>query len=350
MRYVPIVKVESGMVLGQSIYNVDGKLMLARHVILNQEFILNLQNQGYPGIYVDDEFTDGIEIQEIISPEVRREAVKNVHDLFLKQDHKNDAAQEEISIKQCVMSVVDEILANGDVMCNMLDLKTYDGYTYFHSVNVAVLSAMMGAQIGMNRKELEILTTAAMLHDIGKKFLPIDVLNAPRKLTEEEFQILTQHPKLGFDFLRNTYDFPSLTYLSVLEHHEWYDGNGYPLQKKGDEIPVSARIIKITDVYDAMTSKRPYHDPALPSDVVEYIMGRSGMEFCPEMVSLFLSKIAVYPVGCEVELSNGERGIVVENFKEFVLRPKIKIMGTGEIRNLRDDRDARNIIITKLLM
>lgn len=350
MRYIAMANINPGMALGQDIYDGEGRLLLAKHVILNIEYIANLQNQGFPGLYIDDEFTNGIQIQEIISPEVRREALKGVHDLFLEQNHKQNAASDEQKIKSMVLNVVDEILSNGDVMCNMLDLKTYDDYTYFHSVNVAVISAMMGAQYGMTRDELSILTSAAMLHDIGKKFLEVDVLNAPRALTEEEKKIVLEHPRLGFEFLRETYNFPSLVYSSVLEHHEWYNGEGYPLKRAGDDIPIYARIIKVADVYDAMCSKRPYREPSQPSEIVEYIMGRSGMEFAPEIVELFLAKIAVYPVGCEVELSNGQHAVVIENFNDFILRPLVKIIDTGKELNLMLDREARNVTIVRLVI
>lgn len=350
MRYMPIKNIISGMALGQDIYDGEGRLLLAKHVILSEEYIASIQGQGFPGLYIDDEFTDGIQIQQVISPEVRQEAVKGVHDLFLERNHKENSMTEESQLKALVLNVVEEILSNGDVMCNMLDLKSYDGYTYFHSVNVAVLSAMMGVQYGMNKDELTILTSAAMLHDIGKKFLEIDVLNAPRQLSAEEMEIVKAHPRLGFEFLRKTYNFPSMVHTSVLEHHEWYNGEGYPLNKARDEIPVYARIIKIADVYDAMSSKRPYHKPSQPSEIVEYIMGRTGMEFDPEIVDLFLEKIAVYPVGCEVKLSNGQHAIVIENFKDFILRPLVKVIETGKELNLMQDREAWNITILKLVI
>ncbi|MFV0464619.1 MAG: HD-GYP domain-containing protein [Lachnospiraceae bacterium] len=350
MRYIPITKVSAGMALGQDVYDGKGNLLLARHLILGTEYIKSLEGLGFPGLYIDDSFTDGIEIHHIISPEVRREAVKNIHDLFLEHNNKANAAVEEMRIKNLVLNVVDEILSNGDVMCNMLDLKTYDDYTYYHSVNVAVLSAMIGAQYGMREKDLAVLTTAAMLHDIGKKFLPTDILNAPRALTVDEKREMIQHPRKGFEFLRETYQFPAMVALSVLEHHEWYNGDGYPLKKSGKEIPIYARIIKLADVYDAMNSKRPYHDPTEPAEIVEYIMSRSGTEFDPEIVQLFLKKIAVYPVGCEVELSNGRHAIVVENFRDFILRPRIKVLETAEEINLMNDPNARNITINKLLI
>lgn len=350
MRYVPMNLAEPGMALGQELYDGDGQLLVARHLILDKDYIKALSELGFPGVYIDDEFTEGIRIQEVVSPEVRREAIRGVRELFISNAYDEDAAEEEARIKKLVLDVIEDILSNGDVMYNMLDLKVYDDYTYFHSVNVAVLSVMMGSQMCMTRQELTILATAAILHDIGKKFLSLELLNTPKLLGAKEKQLLLDHPRLGFEFLKQHFHFPSMVCLSVLEHHEWYNGEGYPLHKAGNDISIYARIIKLADTVDAMGSKRPYHEPAQPSEIVEYIMGRMGSEFDPNVVITFLNKIVAYPVGCEVELSNGQHAVVMENYSDFVLRPKIKILETEKVVDLMQDEKARNITITKLLI
>lgn len=342
---MPMAKVETGMALGQDIYNGEGRLILGRHVILNNDNLQELLSLGFPGIYIDDEFTEDLMVTEVIRPEVKREALKMVHDLFL--DNKN-LPMEQHNLQEVVIDVMEEVLNNGDVMCNMLDIKTYDDYVYFHSVNVAVLSTMIGAACNMNKEELDILTTAALLHDVGKRFVEEDVLNVKRALTEEERIMIVQHPKLGYDFLVENFDFLPEVYDSVLEHHEWYNGCGYPLRRSGSEIPIYARIIKLADVYDALTSKLPYHEAVPPSEAVEYIMANAGAEFDPELVDVFMRKIAVYPEGCEVRLSDGRTAVVMENYKEFILRPKVKVIPTGEIINLKSDNEARSLTILEL--
>ena len=233
-------------------------------------------------------------------------------------------------------------------MYNMMDLKNYDDYTYFHSVNVATLAAVLGVRYGLSEYELKVLTTGALLHDIGKKFVKADVLNARRPLTEEEKRMVLQHPKLGYEFLKRNYDFDPDVCEGVLGHHEWYNGEGYPLRRSGENISIYARIIKVADVYDAMTSKRPYHDALSPSDAVEYIMAMNESEFDPAIVDIFLKWVAVYPVGCEVELSDGRHAVVVKNYHDFLLRPKIRVMESGEEIDLLSDIDARHITILRL--
>lgn len=347
MRYMPISRIEDGMALGQDIYDGEGTLLLEKHLILNDEYIKNLVDLGFPGIYIDDEFTENLIIPQVIRPEVKSEALKKVHDLFLDNPR---LPMEQQNLQKIVMDVMEDVLNNGDLMCNMMDVKTYDDYTYFHSVNVAVLAAMIGAACNMNQKELNILTTAAMLHDVGKRFVEKDVLCAKRELSEEERMLIKQHPKLGYEFLKDNFEFEPEVYDAVLHHHEWYNGAGYPRQDSGEEISIYARIIKLVDVYDALTSKVPYHEAVSPSEAVEYIMANAGGEFDPELVNVFMRRISVYPVGCEVELSDGRTAIVMENYREFILRPKIKMIPDGEIIDLKSDGDARCLTILELLM
>lgn len=347
MRYMPMSKIESGMALGQDIYDGEGRLLLVKHLVLNEEYIGNLEQLGFPGIYIDDEFSEELIIPEVIRPEVKREALKKVHTLF--QDNPN-IPMEQQNLQKVVLDVMEDVLNNEDVMCNMLDIKTYDDYTYFHSVNVAVLATMVGAACNMNREELSILTTSAMLHDVGKRFVDEEVLCARRELTEEERLQIKQHSKLGYEFLKDNFEFPSDVYTTVLEHHEWYNGAGYPFGRSGAEIPIYARIIKLVDVYDALTSRLPYREVISPSEAVEYIMANAGAEFDPELVNIFMRKMAVYPIGCEVKLSDGRTAVVLENHREFILRPKVKIIPDGENIDLKSDESARNLTILELLI
>ena len=346
MRYIPISMLETGMMLGRDIVDGTGRMLLSKDLFLNQDYILSLSEMGYPGAYINDKFSEGVEIVQVIQPEIKREALGIVSTLFIDKG----ATASQDCIDEIVMKVVEQILENSAVMCNLLDLKKYDDYTYFHSINVAVLSAMIGVALNMDFQELKELTTAGMLHDVGKRFIPIEILGAQRALTTEERKVIQEHPKQGCDFLKEHYDFSDIFYDGVMGHHEWHDGTGYPNEKSGDEIPLFGKLIKLVDVYDALTSKRPYHEAQTPSDAVEYLMAMNGIEFDPKVLVVFLAKIAVYPIGCMVELSNGQQGIVIENFGDFILRPKVKLLSDGTILDLKDDKCTRNITIKRLVM
>lgn len=161
---------------------------------------------------------------------------------------------------------------------------------------------------------------------------------------------MRKHPELGADYLKGNYHFSTLVYVGVMQHHENYDGTGYPLGKSGEHIPLYARIIRLVEQYDNMVSLHRGRENLSPSDAMEYLMAGSGSLFDPKLVELFVEKIAVYPVGCEVELSNGMHGVVAKNFERFFLRPVVKVVETGEMLNLRDDPDTRSIIITKMVI
>jgi len=346
MRYIPISMLETGMMLGQDIVDGAGRMLLSKELFLNQEYILSLTEMGFTGAYINDEFSEGVEIIQVIQPEIKREALGIVSTLFI--DKGSRATQD--CVDEIIMKVVEEILDNSSVMCNLLDLKKYDDYTYFHSVNVAVLSAMIGVAMKMDFEELKELTTSAMLHDVGKRFIPIEILGAKRALTPEERMVIQEHPRQGCEFLKEHYHYSDHIYEGVMGHHEWYDGTGYPKGIARDEISLFGKIIKLVDVYDALTSKRPYHEAQTPSDAVEYLMAMNGIEFDPEVLLVFLRKVAVYPLGCMVELSNGQQGIIVENFGNFILRPKVKLLKDGTIVDLRDDKNARSVTIIKMVM
>lgn len=350
MRYLPTSKLTPGMALAQDIYDGSGRLLLAKHLLLTAEYISNLEFLGFPGIYIDDEFTRGIEIQQVLTPQVRCQALKMIHDLFVFSTDTSELPVNELKLQKTVEHVVEDILSNGDVMCNMMDIKDYDDYIYYHSINVGVLSTMVGVRCGCSMEQLCQLTTAALLHDIGKKYIDIEITNGPWPLKGKDRETWKKHPKLGAEFLRSSYNFSSIVYTSVLEHHEWYNGEGYPLGRAKEDITLFARIIKLVDCYDTLISKRPSRDAMTPSDAMEYLMAMAGAEFDPQLVNIFIRKIAAYPVGCEVELSNGWHAVVARNFEDFALRPLVKVIDTQTMLNLRDDPEGRSITVGKMIM
>lgn len=349
MRYIPVNQLKENMILGQELFNAAGKILLENHTVLTEENISFIAFLGIPGVYVDDEFSKEAQIQEVILPEVKRAAVSIVKDVFIKTEDGSMDPEEE-RIKAIVEEIINNILENKDVMTNLLELKTYDDYTFFHSANVAVLSGVIGAKCNITPMEMEALVTAGFLHDIGKIFIKPEIINAPRALTEAEKIMVKDHPKLGFDLLINHFHFSDIVTQAVYEHHEWVNGEGYPRRVAKDDIMFISKILRAADVYDAMTSNRPYHAPFLPSEVMEYIMGRTGLEFDAKVVRIMSKELCIFPVGCEVELSDGAHGIVIENHKGFVMRPTIKLIPTGEIVDLCEDRTKWKLVISRLLM
>lgn len=203
--------------------------------------------------------------------------------------------------------------------------------------------------LGLSRKALNDLAMGALVHDIGKVFIDKKIINKAAKLTPEEFEEIKKHSTLGFNYICSNSKIPEEARSSVLMHHEQYNGNGYPAGISGEEISLFGRIVCVADVYDALTSDRPYRPAMLPSDAVEYIMSGYNTHFEPKIVDAFTKKVAAYPVGTCVKLSSGDVGIVVKNFESSCLRPKIRLLHenkpTNDFIDLTHDRTSYNITI-----
>ncbi|MBO6215665.1 MAG: HD domain-containing protein, partial [Lachnospiraceae bacterium] len=244
MRYVPINQLKPGMVLGQELYDASGHMLLGKYTKLTEDHISYMLFIGVMGIYVDDDFSRDVQIKEIVQPEVRKKALKTIG-VFFGEAAGGDIPGDESHIAENVKNIVQGVLDNEDVMYNMIEIRTYDEYTYFHSANVAILSGVIGAKCGLSEQELSDVVTAGFLHDIGKVFIDPEIINAPRQLTQEEKLKMKDHPTLGYEFLTKNFNFGKAVNNAVYEHHEWYNGNGYPRRLRGEEIQKISRILKL---------------------------------------------------------------------------------------------------------
>lgn len=355
MRFVPTYCLREGMILGDNLYNNYGDLMLSSGTVLTREYVRSIERLKYNGVYIDDDISKDIEIINVINDSVRAQTVKGIKDVFIHCEKGKDVKQDFRDAKLQIENIVDQIFANKNLMVNMIDMKVFDDYTYYHSVNVAVLSIVLGVALDMDREELCNLGFAALMHDIGKVFINKDLLNKNGMLTTAEFEEIKTHSLLGCNHIKKGYGVSNSSYMGILDHHEKYDGGGYPNNLKGNRISWYGRIISVADVYDALTSDRPYRKAMLPSDAMEYIMASTGTLFDPKVVEIFVRKIAPYPIGTCVRLSNGLTGIVLENYESLCLRPRIRIfMDENEMQieayelDLAD-HDSLNITVVEIV-
>lgn len=330
MRFITLDKVEPGMFLGKAVFDQVGRMLIGKKCAVTQEHLDRLIGRGFLGLYIEDELSKDIEIEEAITAELREQGVECVRNRDI------DGCM-EVSRR-----IVEQIIHGGKVSLDLVDLRTYDDYTYRHSVNVAVLSTIIGMGVHLKESELTELCAAALMHDLGKIWIDEEILNKPARLTKEEFQIMKMHAQYSYDLIKERLDISAKTKSGVLFHHENEDGSGYPEGLEGEEIHLFARIIHVADVYDALTSKRPYKEPYSSADAIEYLMGGSSILFDRNIVDIFLHYVPVYPKGMNVVLSDGREGIIVENNRENILRPKIRLL-TGEDINLAMDSEYRNI-------
>ena len=355
MRFVSINDLIPGMVLARPFIGELGALMLSSNTILTEGLVKAVQKLQYSGLYIRDEFSEGIEPDDLISQELRNSSVGAVQRLMIEMKTPTTFRERGIGdIQELVDKIVNEILNNDGAMVNLIDLKSFDLYTFQHSVNVCVLSCAMGAAYGFSKAKLNELALAAILHDIGKVFVPISILNKPGALSPEEFEVVKKHANDGGEYVRSTFHFNNAIAMPIKQHHERYDGQGYPMRLAGGSIHLFARIVTVADVYDAIMSKRPYHEAVMPSEAYEYVMGNSGAHFDPEIVTVFIKTVLPFPIGVNVLLSNGMKGLVFKNNPSFPMRPLIKIEKQSDppehfFLDLSSDPNAMGITIKSFL-
>lgn len=334
MRFVPADVLQPGMVLGRDIISSKQANMLRRGVTLTKDYVSYLQTNGYMGAYILDSMSEDIVIQETIDQELFRQGVEAVREVNVG------------NMVKTATDIVGEIATKQGQTVDLFDLRSYDDYTFHHSVNVAVYSVIVGKKLGLNDKELQLLCEAGLTHDIGKSKISLEILNKNGKLTDEEYDEIKKHPRHSFDILSADSQVSAMVKQAVLMHHENENGSGYPLGRSGQEIPLFAKIIHAVDVYDALTSKRPYKNPYAAVDAFEYMKGGIGILFDERVVQALQQTIPAYPPGITVSLSNGQEAIVVAHTSD-ALRPKIRLNENKQTINLMTDASYQNIYIAK---
>lgn len=245
------------------------------------------------------------------------------------------------AVDSSVQTTIQRIVTNKELLESLIDLRVYDEYTYAHSSNVMSLALVVGHALGFPPEKLRILGIGALLHDIGKAMVPEAILHKPGKLTEEEFNIMATHPANGIMMLASygwaTTDIKNI----VFQHHEKFNGSGYPMKLSGSAISEMARIVSVVDVYDALISDRPYKVGLPPNVVYQAIINGSGEHFDPRIVQAFVRFIVPYPTGCQVLLNTGQIARVVRVSHSDLMRPVIDL--EGQLIDLT--RDGRFAIV-----
>lgn len=325
MQRIAARDIVPGMVTAKSIYSADGRLLLAEGTVFTCQYIRRLQELGVPVVYIRSPITADLEIPEILAEETRVRAVASVKQAF--EDFRSSKKIDIGQFRQMTEEIVDEIIRNRNAVFHLNDIRMYDDYTFAHSVNVCVLAVLVGVGLQYSPRQLYELGIGALLHDVGKMAIEKQILNKPERLTSIEMDMMRHHSELGFEILRRYSS--QLSWLSIhvaFQHHEKYDGTGYPRGLKSDEIHEYARITAIADVYDALTSDRPYRGSVNPGDAYEFMLAGSGTHFDPELLREFLRHVTPYPVGSMVKLNTGDIGVVTQVFSGLQTRPLVRLI------------------------
>lgn len=356
MLYITKKHLKPGMILAKDIYlynrNSFNTFLLAKGQVLNSTYINRINYHNIDGAYVENDAFNDIIVESYIDDNLKAESLQRISDVYyefqVSSGKINDYMIKHLS--KTVNNIVVELLNKEDLTYNIMDFKNFDSYTFQHCLNVAMLSISTGISLKLSEHELHILGLAGVLHDIGKMFIPIEILNKPGKLTEEEFEIIKTHPVNAAKQLKNLV--PQEVLRAIEDHHERLDGTGYPYGKEGSNIGLYTRILAISDVYDSLTSDRPYRKSIFPNEVVEYLMGCADKHFDYDILKHFLKIIFAFPVGTFVKLSNEKLAVVIKNHSENILRPLVRIVNSdgtvGEDIDLLYDQNYMNITIVDM--
>ncbi len=227
--------------------------------------------------------------------------------------------------EKLVETISDSVSRNPGALISLARLKRADDYTYMHSVAVCALMVSLSRQLGLDERQTRSAGIAGLLHDLGKMLIPGKVLNKPGKLNDAEFAIIKSHPEAGHRLLLQAGDSDAVVLDVVLHHHEKTDGSGYPKQLQGEAISIFARMGAVCDVYDAITSNRPYKAGWDPAESLRKMAEWSKGHFDPKVFQAFVKSIGIYPIGSLLLLSCGRLGVVTEQGEKSLLSPRVKV-------------------------
>lgn len=323
MRLVSVQHLDSHMKLAKPIYYCD-TLILKEGCLELPRFSEKLLHLGINYVYVIDELSEGIEVQDIVDNSTRH-ACK----LTLQHTIKNYLSSDCFHVSDLVGSVskiLDEILENRDVMISLKEIGSKDESTYIHSISTTIYSLLLAIELGFDEKMLHKLAMGTLLHDIGKLMLDSNIIFKQGKLTDNEFEYIKTHTTLGYEALQNCSSLTELSRIIALSHHEKLDGSGYPNRIASNQIHPFVRIVTIADVYDALTSDRCYRKRWTAKQAMDHLIEHSGTLYDTEFVRVFMQHICIYPNGSIIRLSNGQLAIVKEQNKFMPERPIVRII------------------------
>lgn len=345
MKKTSIKDLTPGMYTASPVYSKNGQLIIPEHTQLTTQQIFHLEFYGieWVSIIPEEEVTDSIRDSagenindDLTSYSQKLKRSREFHEFKVDYNKKtriletslNDiitknAAVDAVSLLSQVSSLYQNQLTSLSVFDMLHNMRQVDDSTYAHSINVALISRMMGKWLELPEDDLDVLTTAGLLYDIGKCMIPVEILQKPGPLTADEYDEVKKHTILGTELLEHQ-NLDSRIKTTALLHHERCDGSGYPMRYKTDQIPYFAKIIAIADVYDAMTSDRCYRKGLCPFEVITIFEREGFVKFDPTCLFTFLTHIIDTFMGNCVLLNDGSFGKIIFINKQSLSRPVIR--------------------------
>lgn len=324
MRKVGISMLTKNMVLAKPLYHA-GKLLLKAGGNNIDKYKAEFVRIGIPFVYIEDDNSEGIVIPDVISEEVRTDSKKKFREItgmYQKRSILNVAA-----LSNSVKAITEEVFLAQDAALSLSDISSKDDELTRHSVNTAVYAAMIGKAAGYDKTMLQKLVYGALLHDIGTVKLNPKLFMKRTPWDDSELAEYKTHAQIGYDALKKVNDITELSKIIVLSHHERLDGSGYPEHKKGDAIHEVVRIVSIADEFDALVMGGENREKSYTvNGALEHLMKNSINKLDATLCAYFMQKIAVYPNGCMIKLSNNCYGLVKEQNKNMPYRPVVRLI------------------------
>lgn len=302
-----------GDIIAQEVYTSTGSILVKKNLEVSDSIIQKLFKSYNDYIFVyrkvsDENYSYKININQIMIKEIE-DIIETTAKKFIKQN------KDLMQIKKVLL----EILNNDHIIKLLIPMRPLGENVFNHSINVALYALLVGKEMHMPYNRLKVLGTAAILHDIGMQKIPRSIIYKAEPLNDTEKQILQMHPRYGFEILQQKDNFNLEITSIVLQHHERFDGKGYPNGLKNDRIHQMAKIISVCDIFDALTSDRPYRQKFEKNESIEYLLRAGENNYSSDIIQGLINSISIYPYGKWVKLSTGEVGIVGNQEEENIL-------------------------------
>ncbi len=325
MRKISTVYLREGMKLAKAIYSSRGGLIMPSGVQMQEPQILRLRDAGISEVYIDDPRVADIDIVEPVADVTRIKAIRTLREAYTAVRSQGTKAKiDTTSLLKVAKDIHDEVVYNNPRVANLIEIKSPDDYLFVHAINVAILGIIMARIGGYPNLSVDV-AVGSLLKDLGMATINQEVLDKTEQLTPEELASIKHHPEITSELFKGKSEISAFTKALIAQHHERFDGSGYPLGLKDGQIHQIAKIVAIADTYAAMISDRPHRKKYRPYEAIEYIMSSSGFEFDHNMVDVFTKCTVPYPIGTMVKLSGGEKGVVIDLGRGLTSRPIIRL-------------------------
>lgn len=312
MQNITLDEIEPGMYLTKPLMSADGTVLLHEGIEMKERYIQYLRNKGITSLFVGDPGTkDTIRIEKnFYDPQYRQEAIEAAQEVI--DDFRVGKGINLYRVKNVVSDFIKQLGQKPENMIHLLEIRRKEEYMFSHAVNTCILSVMTGLAMGYNAGQLSELGLAAMIHDVGKiKFSRHLALQFPDCLTREEREEYRRHSFYSLEILKKNHALSDDVVNACFQHHERWNGSGYPMGLKGDTIAEYAQIISVADVYDRLITGMPHRLPTPVYYAVAILNKAAGEYFNPVIVDKFNQNVAVYPMGKAVRLNNQQSGVIL---------------------------------------